>query len=180
MDCVPGLRCVCPTANHVLPIAKLIESVGQGPYYGQAVHFSGFHPIKFPTAIDRYDKEIDRVRSVLNLHLTKKAAAAGPSATETWLVGDKLTVADLSWVMWEHIADFLFRLKGSDINPPGKYPAYEAWAARLYARPACKKAIERRADGFRKEGMIIAKFMREDFLELEGAKAEMSTWQPAE
>ncbi len=44
-----------------------------------------FHPEKFPSAVERYQKEILRVVGVLNDVLSKQG----------WLVGDKCTVADL-------------------------------------------------------------------------------------
>lgn len=61
-----------------------------------------------------------------------------------WLVGEKLTVADLSFVMWEHVVDFIHARRAIDLK--GKYPAYDAWKERLFERPACKKAIASRAE----------------------------------
>ncbi|KAI1469864.1 glutathione S-transferase [Daldinia caldariorum] len=104
---------------------------GQGPYYGQAVWFSTLHPEKIQSAIDRYVKEIERVRSVLEKHLS-----TSPSG---WLVGDKVTVADIAWVMWEHIALVLLKMQGIDLE--GKYPHYEAWYKKLSERPAVQKGI---------------------------------------
>ncbi|OJT13983.1 Glutathione S-transferase 2 [Trametes pubescens] len=61
------------------------QASGQGPYFGQAGWFMRFHPEKFPSAVERYQKEILRVLGVLNDVLSK----------QEWLVGDKCTVADL-------------------------------------------------------------------------------------
>ena len=47
-----------------------------------------YHPKKFPSAIERYQKEIVRVISVLDGVLSK----------QDWLVGGKVTVADLCFV----------------------------------------------------------------------------------
>lgn len=108
---------------------------------------------------------MDRVRSVLNNHLTHKAAENNDTDyTETWLVGNKLTYADLSWVMWEHIADFVSSWESIDLGHGGKYPAYDAWMARLYARPSCAKAIQGRAEGLKKSGLLnlVEQKLKED------------------
>jgi glutathione S-transferase len=47
-----------------------------------------YHPEKVPSAIERYQKEMLRVLGVLESVLSK----------QPWLVGDKMTVADLSFV----------------------------------------------------------------------------------
>ena len=60
------------------------------PYFGQAGHFMRYHPEKIPSAIERYQKEIVRVFSVLDSVLAK----------QEWLVGGKPTIADLSFIPW--------------------------------------------------------------------------------
>jgi glutathione S-transferase len=47
----------------------------------------------FPSAISRYRLEIRRVLSVLNTALEGRQ----------YLVGDKLTIADLAFVPWNHL-----------------------------------------------------------------------------
>lgn len=64
------------------------QSSGQGPYYGQAFWFANAHPEKIPSAMERYRKEARRVLGVLESVLSK----------QEWLVGGKLTVADISFV----------------------------------------------------------------------------------
>lgn len=64
------------------------QASGQGPYYGQAAWFVLFHPEKIPSAQERYKNEIVRVLGVLEAVLSKK----------TWLLGDKLTISDLSFI----------------------------------------------------------------------------------
>ncbi|KAI1808231.1 glutathione S-transferase [Daldinia bambusicola] len=119
---------------------------GQGPYYGQAVWFYSLHPEKVQSAIDRYVKEIERVRSVLEKHLSTSASG--------WLVGDKVTVADLAWVIWEHMAIVLLKVLG--INLEGKYPHYEAWYKKLAERPVVQKAIAIRMQQLAKVGAVKA------------------------
>lgn len=111
------------------------------------IWFNLLHPETLPSAVERYEKEIERVRSVLNDYLTKKGGNG-----EVWLVGDRCTIADLAWVMWEHIADFALSFR--EINLIGKYPAYDAWLQKLYARPTFKKALAGRRDGLVKYGLM--------------------------
>lgn len=98
---------------------------GQGPYFGQATWFQVFHPEKIPSAIERYQNEISRVNSVLDSHLQN----------HEWLVGDKITFADLSFVTWANIGAHMDGGKSKD-----KYPAYDAWLKKLNERPSVKKA----------------------------------------
>lgn len=53
---------------------------GQGPYYGQGVWFSKFHPERIESATQRYKDQTLRVISVLDKALTGKK----------YLVGDKV------------------------------------------------------------------------------------------
>ena len=48
------------------------------------------HPNKVPSAIERYQKETVRVLTVLD----------GVLATREWLVGGKMTAADLAFYQW--------------------------------------------------------------------------------
>lgn len=60
------------------------------PYFGQSAWFRNFHSEKIPSAIERYDNEIKRVFGVLDSVLSK----------QKYLVGNKVTIADLSFIMW--------------------------------------------------------------------------------
>ena len=66
----------------------MLTAARHSPYFGQAGHFQRLHPEKIPSAIERYQKEIVRVFGVLDSVLAK----------QPWLVGDKCSVADLSFV----------------------------------------------------------------------------------
>ncbi|PIL34173.1 hypothetical protein GSI_03884 [Ganoderma sinense ZZ0214-1] len=70
------------------------QAAGQAPWFGQAAFFKFFSPEKIPIAIERYEKEIVRVLGVLDGVLAKKR----------WLVGDKYSAADISFVTWNHAA----------------------------------------------------------------------------
>jgi glutathione S-transferase len=68
-----------------------------------------FHPEKVPSAIDRYVKETHRVLGVLDSVLSK----------QEYLAGDKVTVADLSFVTWN---DWVPRLLGEGFDFDKEYP----------------------------------------------------------
>jgi len=106
---------------------------GQGPYYGQAVWFTHFHSEKIPSARERYLKEVERVMGVLD----------GALAGKQWLVGDKCTYADLSFVTWHGLVPFM--LKEDKIDIAGKYPNYNRWMETMMARPAVQKTMSDKA-----------------------------------
>ena len=57
-----------------------------------------------------------------------------------YLVGDKCTYADLSFVTWATLAPFAI---GSQHKIEWeKYPNYNKWLERLTSRPAVKKVME--------------------------------------
>ncbi|KAL6918821.1 hypothetical protein FSST1_002847 [Fusarium sambucinum] len=97
---------------------------GQAPYYGQASWFSRFHPEKLQSAIDRYVGEIHRVNGVLEKVLSSRE----------WLVGDKCTYADLSFLAWQRWAP---RYAGEDIYE--KFPKVAAWVKRMEVRSTVQK-----------------------------------------
>jgi glutathione S-transferase len=82
----------------------------RSPYFGQAAWFKLFHSEKIPSAIDRYIKEIHRVLGVLEGVLSK----------QEYLVGGKVTVADLSFIPWNVFATS--KVLGEDFNFDKEYP----------------------------------------------------------
>lgn len=103
---------------------------GQGPYFGQAVWFTHFHPEKFPSAVTRYRNEIKRVTMVLDKVL----------ADREYLVGDKCTYADLAFIPWFNTVPYAF--VGEEVDLAKEYPNFGAWMERLSARAAVQKAAE--------------------------------------
>ncbi|EED79289.1 predicted protein, partial [Postia placenta Mad-698-R] len=63
---------------------------GKHPYYGQGGWFRRSHPEKVPSALERYQKEALRILSMLESVLSK----------QEWLVRNKCTIADLSFVAY--------------------------------------------------------------------------------
>ncbi|KAK5045527.1 hypothetical protein LTR84_009145 [Exophiala bonariae] len=113
------------------------QTSGQGPYYGQAVWFHKHHPERLPTAEERYVREVERVIGVLDSWLQQ----------HDYLVGDKVTYADLSFIPYAAAVprmDFLNQY--GKIFEGGKYAAYQAWLEKLLARDSVKKGIEPTAE----------------------------------
>lgn len=108
------------------------QASGQGPYYGQAAWFSVYHPEKIPSAIERYRNEIKRVLGVLESTLSK----------QEWLVGNKATVADFSFLTWNDIAANLLL---ENFRFEEEFPATAKWNKKLLERPAIAKVWEEKA-----------------------------------
>ena len=70
-------------------------SPSHSPYFGQVGWFLFFASEKIPSVIERYQKEIIRVLGVLESVLSQKQ----------WLVGDKCSVADLSFITYAFLLD---------------------------------------------------------------------------
>ncbi|RYP51738.1 hypothetical protein DL768_002961 [Monosporascus sp. mg162] len=70
---------------------------GQGPYYGVAscLRFNVLHHEKPPSAIERYNDQSKQVLGVLDSWLEDRQ----------WLVGDKMTYADLAFLPWNDRID---------------------------------------------------------------------------
>ncbi|KAH8892020.1 glutathione S-transferase Ure2-like protein [Thozetella sp. PMI_491] len=119
---------------------------GQGPYYGQAHWFKHFHSEKIPSAIERYAKEVNRVTSVLEAHLAKQEAEY--SGDGPWLVGNKPSYADLSWVSWQTIVRDVTLTK--DEYNEDDYPYVKAWLAKLTTRAEVKHVLEENKKAYRK------------------------------
>lgn len=121
------------------------RDTGQGPYYGQATWFARFHPEKMPSAIDRYVNEIERVMGVLELGLETNGTG--------WLVGDKCTFADLSFVTWNSVGEGLLAELGRSEGVDVKFPRYAAWNKRMEERGEVRTVRERMAKGRAQHGL---------------------------
>ncbi|KAI9055185.1 hypothetical protein LZ554_000149 [Drepanopeziza brunnea f. sp. 'monogermtubi'] len=103
-------------------------NAGVGPMQGQANHFNRYAPEHIEYGAKRYTNETRRLYGVLNTHLEK--------STSGFLVGDKLTIADIAhcnqtggWVRSAFWA-------GVDID---EFPALRAWEEKLLRRPGFEK-----------------------------------------
>jgi glutathione S-transferase len=109
---------------------------GQGPYFGQAVWFTIYHPEKLPGVVDRYINEIRRVSGVLDRFLQDKE----------FLVGGKYSFADAAFVTWFAVVG----LWADRINLETDFPRLNAWLERLKARQAIAKILRDREEAMKK------------------------------
>ena len=114
---------------------------GQGPYYGQLAWFKVYHPEKLPSAIERYAKEINRVSGVLNGHLAKvKQDHSGSDGNDgPWLVGNKLSYADIAFIPWQRLTGKVLEKDEYDEND---FPHVTEWLGKMNAREKIKTALE--------------------------------------
>lgn len=82
---------------------------------GQSVWFQKYHPEKFPSAIERYQKEALRVVKVRDTYLRENK--------KEYLVGDKCTYADIAFVPWD---DLVFPMVSGFQGDPAKVSFYLA------------------------------------------------------
>ncbi|CAG8948970.1 hypothetical protein HYFRA_00002098 [Hymenoscyphus fraxineus] len=107
----------------------LFQLTGQGPYFGQYIWFTKYHSEKLPSVIERYYKEINRVTGVLEGALAKQKEAF-PSGDGPWLVGNKLSYVDLSFVPWQAIVSKALPKEHYD---PEAYPLVKEWLGKMTA-----------------------------------------------
>ena len=100
----------------------MFQMAGVGPMFGQFAHFFYYAKEKVPYAIDRYQKESERLMRVMDQHLARR----------TYFVGEEYSIADMCVLPW-----VTNRLEAR----PGTRPHIEAWAARLRERPAVQRGL---------------------------------------
>ncbi|KAI0389795.1 glutathione S-transferase [Xylariaceae sp. FL0594] len=103
---------------------------GQGPYFGQAAWFNHLHHEKVESATDRYNGELRRVLGVLEGWLEER----------DWLVGDKMTYADLTFAPWNDRIDTVVCCEAGDKFKG--FPRVQAWHERMTSRPAWKRSMD--------------------------------------
>ncbi|TPX55111.1 hypothetical protein PhCBS80983_g05586 [Powellomyces hirtus] len=92
--------------KHTISAASAEEKYQQLQWlFLQAAWFKLFHAEKIPSAIERYQNEILRVLGVLESELSKRS----------YLVGDKATVADPSFIPWNNFAFAVLLLEDTDV-----------------------------------------------------------------
>ena len=100
------------------------------------------HPEKLPSAIERYSNEVRRILGVLENCLAGKK----------WLVGDKCTFADLSFVTWNDRMDMVLGVP--DLKPLKEFPNVEAWHNCMIARDSFKKSMQIREKLMDEQGLM--------------------------
>lgn len=127
--------------------------VGQGPYYGQAIHFLNYHsqvvskppPLPSPicddsapntqqheSAIKRYIDEARRVLSVLEKEFVDN--------DKEWLVGGRASYADVSFVVWNKVLDLQFTQLA---DWKKEFPRVAEWDRKLNERPVVAACVVR-------------------------------------
>jgi glutathione S-transferase len=134
---------------------------GQGPYFGQCAWFMHLHPDKIQSAIDRYTNEIRRILGVLEGVLASKPASS------QWLVGDKMTFADMSFMPWNFRLSELLNQTWDEVWEGT--PHVRAWHERMSALPSWKRSMEYRA-----------RFMDEQDLQWNGVPKGIETFNEYE
>ncbi|MEG3791311.1 glutathione binding-like protein [Lysobacter sp. CCNWLW3] len=96
---------------------------GYGPMLGQNHHFNRYAPDKIPYAIERYQRETQRLYGVLDRRL----------AGRDYLAGGALSIADFACHPWAHAHAWHY----IDL---ADYPQVQRWHDALAARPAFQRA----------------------------------------
>ena len=111
------------------------QASGQGPYYGQAMWFKLHHHEQLPSAKERYVKEVNRVTGVLESWLAKQE----DGGQGRWLVGGKMSYADLAFAPWQLVVNRALKEDGFDGEA---YPLVKEWMGHMMARPAVQRGVE--------------------------------------
>lgn len=98
---------------------------GLGAMAGQLHFFQSLAPQHVPFAIERFNKEVNRIFSVLDKQLANHAYIAGPD----------YTIADMAAFTWAATYDLL-KL------PIEKYPHARRWLEKIAARPKVRRAYD--------------------------------------
>ncbi|ADM99290.1 GSH-dependent disulfide bond oxidoreductase [Dickeya dadantii] len=101
------------------------QMAGFGPMLGQNHHFNHYAPQPVPYAIDRFQKETERLYGVLNKQLHDHA----------WLAGNEYSIADIATYPWVVLHD----RQRIDIDA---FPAVKSWFERIRERPATQRAYQ--------------------------------------
>ncbi|CAN6673476.1 transcriptional regulator Ure2p [Trichomonascus vanleenenianus] len=132
------------------------QASGHAPMVGQALHFRYFHPEMIPSAVERYVGEVRRIYSVVEMRLAEKreqlimemeddeeAFIMGTTPLSeskyfeepVWLVGNRITIADLSFVTWNHVVDRI------GISLKNEFPEVYKWTKFMMERRAVIRAL---------------------------------------
>ena len=58
-----------------------------------------------------------------------------------WLVGDKMSYADLAFIPWQHVMELAL----SDVYDQAQFPHLQKWYDSMTSRPAVKRVFEKAA-----------------------------------
>jgi glutathione S-transferase len=106
------------------------------------LRFQVLHSEKLPSAVNRYVEEAKRICGVLEQGLMDK----------NWLVGDKMTIADLAFVPWNDRLDVVL-MCAAESKFDG-FPRVKAWHESMITRPSWKKAMDIREKLMDEQGLM--------------------------
>lgn len=131
-----------PDSNHHHLAQQFLhfQTSGQGPYYGQLIWFLNFHEEKVPSAVERYVKEVRRVTGVLEGCLSRQPEGGDGGNKEKWLVGGKLSYADLAFVVWQVRAVEELRKLGRWTE--GEFGKVERWLSNMVGRDSYQRCVK--------------------------------------
>jgi GST-like protein len=95
-----------------------------GPMMGQLHHFVQYAPESLDYPIERYRREVERLRRLLDQHLEG----------HEYLAGD-YSVADIACIPW-------VKMFGYRYPNEAPYPHLDAWTERVFERPAVKRGFQ--------------------------------------
>ena len=101
------------------------QMAGLGPMAGQNHHFSNYAPEKIPYAIERYQKETNRLYGVLDRRLADREFIAGA-----------YSIADMATYPWI----VPYERQGQRLED---FPHLKRWFEAIRARPAVERAYQR-------------------------------------
>ncbi|KAJ5513847.1 hypothetical protein N7463_003399 [Penicillium fimorum] len=116
-----------------------LQVSGQGPYYGQAYWFKKLHAERIPSAVERYITEGKRVTGVLDSWLAKQKEANKDVGDGPWLVGNKMSYADVAFISWQKTARTAFVDDGFDFD---EFPNEKEWFERMTSKKAIKDVLD--------------------------------------
>ncbi|EPY50433.1 glutathione S-transferase Gst2 [Schizosaccharomyces cryophilus OY26] len=123
-----------PEYHHLLQYL-FFQSSGQGVIWGQASWFNFYHPEPVTSAITRYRNETKRVLD------------------RDYLVANKCTIADLSFVTWNDLLPAIFgpgknefKEELPQLDFEKEFPKTHEWHKRLIERPAVSTALREREE----------------------------------
>ena len=104
---------------------------------GQANHFYRYAPEKIDYGINRYQTETKRLYQVLEDRLQEQKTSVETSSGDSgpWIVGDKMTIADLANFAWINWAEWA----GIDVAP---FKLVKGWLDRINSRPAIQRGLD--------------------------------------
>lgn len=108
---------------------------------GSLQRFLILHTEKVPSAINRYVAELKRVLGVLDRSLEGKQ----------WLVGDKMTFADLAFLPWNSRVDTVLSCSFEEAFEG--MPNAKAWHDRMMELPSWKRCMAKKEQCMAEQGL---------------------------